>query len=72
MDNFFAMFSPLQRFYRFVFKKLLGRFLRDDLQLQQLDVQLGSGCIELKDLELNCDVRPSHPTLVVVAQSGTR
>ncbi len=36
-------------------KRLLGRILRSELDLEQLDVQLGSGTIQLKDLALNTD-----------------
>lgn len=34
-------------------KHLLGRILLDELDLEQLDVQIGSGVIHLKDLKLN-------------------
>lgn len=34
-------------------KHLLGRILRSELDLEQLDVQIGSGTIHLKELALN-------------------
>ena len=52
----FSTFSPVKRFYKFVLKRLLGSFLRTELDLDQLDVQLGAGTVELRDLELNVAV----------------
>lgn len=47
----------LKRLYKFVLKRMIGRFLADDnLDLDQLDVHLRSGKIELCDLRLNADV----------------
>ena len=45
--------SPLKRFYKFLLKRILGSFLQYDLGLDQLDVQLAKGELELRDLELN-------------------
>jgi hypothetical protein len=51
------LYAPLQRLYKFVLKKLLGRFLkRGDLDLDQFDVQLSDGVLELRDVELNTEV----------------
>lgn len=51
------MFSQwaTKRVCKFFMKRLLGRILRSELDLEQLDVQLGSGTIQLKDLALNTD-----------------
>jgi hypothetical protein len=38
-----AFYSPLKRFYKFVLKKVIGNFLENELDLNQLDVQLGNG-----------------------------
>lgn len=47
----------LKRLYKFVLKRMIGRFLADDtLDLDQLDVHLRAGKIELCDLQLNADV----------------
>ncbi|CAM9624911.1 unnamed protein product, partial [Hapterophycus canaliculatus] len=43
----------LKKLYRFVLKRLVGRFLDDDIALEQLDVQLGAGRVELTDLNIN-------------------
>jgi hypothetical protein len=32
----------------------LGRLLQNELNLEQLDVALGSGTVELRDVVLNC------------------
>ena len=51
------MFSQwaTKRVVKFAMKHLLGRILRNELDLEQLDVQIGSGTIHLKDLALNID-----------------
>jgi|LauGreStaDraftv2_3_1035109.scaffolds.fasta_scaffold819180_1 hypothetical protein len=45
----------LKRFLQFILKKCLGRYLRTDLDLEQLDVKLASGCLELKNVLINCE-----------------
>jgi hypothetical protein len=45
----------LRRVLKFVLKRSLGRYLQTDLDLEQLDVQLGSGAVELRNALLNCD-----------------
>ena len=44
---------PVKRFYKFMLKRLIGHLLEDELNLQQLDVQIGSGTVELRDLKLS-------------------
>ncbi|CCI41023.1 unnamed protein product [Albugo candida] len=47
----------LKRLYKFVLKRLIGRYLaHDELDLDQLDVHVRAGKIELCDLKLNADV----------------
>ncbi|CBN78544.1 ATG2 Autophagy-related protein homolog [Ectocarpus siliculosus] len=54
MDIFRRLTNPtLKKLYRFVLKRLVGRFLDDDIALEQLDVQLGAGRVELTDLKIN-------------------
>ncbi|GAB2294813.1 hypothetical protein Dimus_029008 [Dionaea muscipula] len=52
-----AMFSrfAVRRVCKFLLKKKLGEFILGDIDLDQLDVQLSSGTIQLKDLALNVD-----------------
>jgi autophagy-related protein 2 len=45
----------LRRVLKFVLKRSVGRYLQNDLDLEQLDVQLGTGAIELRNALLNCD-----------------
>ncbi|CAM9138705.1 unnamed protein product, partial [Choristocarpus tenellus] len=45
----------LKKLYRFVLKKLVGRFLEDDITLDQLDVHLRAGRLELTDLSLKVE-----------------
>ncbi|KAL1290521.1 hypothetical protein HN51_059004 [Arachis hypogaea] len=52
-----AMFSrwALKRVFKFFLKKKLGQFIHGDVDLDQLDVQLTQGTIQLTDLALNVD-----------------
>lgn len=52
-----AMFSQwaIKRVCKFLLKKKLGKFIVGDIDLDQLDVQLGEGTIQLTDLALNVD-----------------
>ena len=45
----------LKRVLKFALKRNLGRFLRTELDLEQLDVQLGTGTLELRSVLLNCE-----------------
>lgn len=46
----------LRRLYKFIFKRLIGSFLRNDLDLEQLNIELRAGKFELNNLELNVDL----------------
>ncbi|CAA2991579.1 autophagy-related 2 [Olea europaea subsp. europaea] len=52
-----AMFSRLaiKRLCKFLLKKKLGKFILGDIDLNQLDVQLSAGTIQLSDLAVNVD-----------------
>ncbi|KAJ4965491.1 hypothetical protein NE237_017340 [Protea cynaroides] len=52
-----SLFSrwAIKRFCKFLLKKKLGQFILGDIDLGQLDVQLGAGTIQLNDLALNVD-----------------
>lgn len=45
----------LKRVLKFVLKRLLGKALKGEVDLGQLDVALGAGTAELRDLELNSE-----------------
>ena len=51
-----ALSLPLKRAYKFVFKRLVGRFLCSELDLSQLDVALASGDVTLTELSLNTEL----------------
>ena len=51
-----STFSPLKRIYKFVLKRLIGQFLASDLSLNQLDVALTSGTVDLINLDLNVEM----------------
>ena len=63
----FGGVNPLKRFYKFILKRVIGNFLINELNLDQLEVQLGNGTVELRDLELNVDV--SYSAILVVVSS---
>lgn len=50
-----ALAPILKRLLKFVLKRSVGRFLHSEPDLEQLDVQLGSGTFELRSVLLNCD-----------------
>ncbi|CAJ1457919.1 unnamed protein product [Effrenium voratum] len=52
----FPLGLPLKRFYKYLLKRVIGSFLKRDLDLEQLEVQLYQGLVQLKSLEL--DVTP--------------
>ena len=45
----------LKRVFKFFLKRTLGRILKNELNLQQLDVALGSGKLELRSVVLNTE-----------------
>jgi autophagy-related protein 2 len=45
----------LKRVLKFALKRNLGRFLQTELDLEQLDVQLGTGTLELRSVLLDCE-----------------
>eukprot|EP00854_Cymbomonas_tetramitiformis_P012079 gene12079-14272_t len=65
----------LKRLYKFVLKQLLGRVLKNELDLDQLDVALGSGTVELRNLVLDCDYLSEQlaelPIIVVTGEVST-
>lgn len=48
--------SPLRRFYAFVFRRLIGKFLSKNLDANQLDIQLTQGTIQLQNLSFDCNL----------------
>ncbi|XP_042376736.1 autophagy-related protein 2-like isoform X2 [Zingiber officinale] len=51
----FSRSSVIKRVCKFLLKKKLGEVILGDIDLDQLDVQLGTGTIQLSDLALNVD-----------------
>ena len=45
----------MKRVYKFLLKRLLGKLLVNEIDLEQLEVQLGAGTLELRDLLLDTD-----------------
>ena len=48
--------SPVKRFYTFILKRLIGKFLSKSLDVSQLDIQITQGIVQLQDLSLDCHV----------------
>jgi autophagy-related protein 2 len=65
----------LRRLYKFVVKRLIGQYLVDELDMDQLNVSMRSGTIELNDLDLNpeaiCGSLPAIPCKMVRGSIGT-
>lgn len=63
-----AMFSrwAVKRVCKFVLKKKLGQFILGDIDLDQLDVQLREGTIQLSDLALNVDCLNEKVRLILL------
>lgn len=54
----FAIPTNIQkRLYKFLLRKSIGRFLAQELDLENFDVELINGSIEMRDLDLNLEVR---------------
>ena len=47
-----------KRLAKFLLKRLLGKYIVCDLDLDQLDVEVRSGIIHLKDIDLDVEVWP--------------
>ena len=56
----FSLPSGIQRrFISFALRQTLGHLLRPgQLDVQQIDSQIGSGFVQVRDVELNNEVRP--------------
>ena len=61
MTSWFGLLEwPAKRFYKFVLRRILGDFLAHDLDVDQLDVQLAAGVLELKNVQLNVALVNNH------------
>lgn len=45
----------LKKLLKFILKRNIGRYLDSELDLDQLDVELGTGRLELRNVLLACD-----------------
>ena len=65
----------LRRLYKFVVKRLIGQYLADDLDMEQLNVSMRQGTIELNDLNLDpeaiCGTLPMLPCKMVSGSIAT-
>lgn len=46
----------LRRLYKFILKSMIGRYLENELLIDQLSVRSRDGLVTLSDISLNCDV----------------
>jgi hypothetical protein len=46
-----------KRLFKFLLKKAIGQFLFNELDVDNLDVQVGNGLVYLKNLALNVQVK---------------
>ncbi|OMO74070.1 hypothetical protein CCACVL1_16949 [Corchorus capsularis] len=63
----------VKRVFKFLLKKKLGQFILGDIDLDQLDVQLTEGTIQLSDLALNVDYlnQKFGPTASLIIKEGS-
>lgn len=55
--NSFSLPSNIQKkLYKFLLKRAIGPFLEDDLDLDNFDIELVNGSVELRELKLNLTV----------------
>nr|DAD41239.1 TPA_asm: hypothetical protein HUJ06_015562 [Nelumbo nucifera] len=69
-----AMFSrwAIKNVCKFLLKKKLGQFILGDIDLNQLDVQLRAGTIQLSDLALNVDyINQKLDSAAVIVKEGS-
>jgi hypothetical protein len=53
----FALPNNIQkRLYKFVLRRAIGQFLQNELDLENFDIALIDGNLELRDLDLNLQV----------------
>ena len=55
--------APLKRFYKYLLKRVIGSFLKRDIDLDQLEVQLWSGQVQLRSIELDVSSLNALPGL---------
>jgi len=55
-----------KRLLTFLLRKALGQFLAEDLDLNNLEVQLGKGFLSLKELELNVEVCHLYNHMILI------
>ncbi|KAI9249301.1 hypothetical protein BY458DRAFT_559947 [Sporodiniella umbellata] len=53
--NFSIPSNIQKRLYKFILKKAIGPFLQDDLDLENFDIELVNGSVELRDIKLNLE-----------------
>ena len=46
----------LKRLYKYVLKKAIGRYINDDLDIDQLEVSSNEGYIIINDIDIDCNV----------------
>lgn len=58
--NSFSLPSNIQKkLYKFLLKRAIGPFLENDLDLDNFDIELVNGSVELRELKLNLTVNDS-------------
>lgn len=59
-----------KRLYKFLLRKAIGQFIANELDLENFDIELVNGSVELRDLDLNLQVgrpRSARPPTVWIA-----
>lgn len=55
-SNFALPTNIQKRLYKFLLRKAIGQFLANELDLDNFDIELVQGSVELRDLDLNLQV----------------
>lgn len=60
LTNFSLPNNIQKRLYKFLLRKAIGQFLEKELDLENFDIGLMNGSVELRDLNLNLNVKSYH------------
>jgi hypothetical protein len=60
-SGFYIPETLQKRLFKFLLKRAIGQFLKNEFNLANLDVQLGKGQIQLRSLELDAEVCCLYP-----------
>jgi hypothetical protein len=60
--NFSLPNNIQKRLYKFLLRRAIGQFLQNELDLENFDIGIMNGSVELRDLDLNLQVTKNNST----------